>query len=224
MPVDCGEAWVSGIEVRQWGMRIVDACADLLLGATCPGCNRAHWGLCPQCLVQLDQTPQLVRRAHLTVAAAANYRPILARTIPSYKDDGALHLESVLSGLLARAVASLAPPPHAVLVPMPSLKAAVRRRGLDHAARLAGKAARLTGLRMQPALTRAPAGLDQQGLGRAARKANVAGSMRAKLPRGPVILVDDIVTTGATLIEAERALRKVKATVLAAAVIANADG
>lgn len=165
--------------------------------------------------IRLDLDPTLV--------AAANYRPLLMRIIPRYKDDAALHLDGVLGGLLAGAVAELAPPADAVLVPVPSLPSAVRRRGYDHAARLAAVAARRTGLRSTRALSRSAGGFDQRGLGRSARAANLAGAMCARPIGRPVILVDDVVTTGASLREACRALRAAGIPVLGSAVVGRAD-
>jgi len=65
---------------------------------------------------------------------------------------------------------------------------------------------------------------DQSGLGATERRANVAGALglrpgAAARLGGPVILVDDIVTTGSTLAEAARALRASRARVVGAAVI-----
>ncbi|HET8970833.1 MAG TPA: phosphoribosyltransferase family protein, partial [Candidatus Nanopelagicales bacterium] len=63
---------------------------------------------------------------------------------------------------------------------------------------------------------------DQTGLDAAGRAANLRAAMRwsGRVPAGPVVLVDDIVTTGATLAEAARAVRVAGGTVLGAAVVA----
>jgi len=201
-----------------------DAAADLLLGSTCAGCRAPGWGVCAGCASKLVGEPLRVPLADgLHVVAACAYRPVLEHVIPRYKDDGALHLERLLACLLARAVASTRPPSDAILVPVPSLRRAVRARGFDHAARLARRAARLTGLRAASLVRRVGSGSDQMGLGRAARQGNVAASMRAAAAGSPVLIVDDIVTTGATLREAHRALTAAGATVIGAAVVARVD-
>lgn len=206
-------------------MRIIDALADLLLGAQCPGCDQARWGFCPDCWQALDRPPEPAPRlGGLPIMAANDYRPILSSGIPRYKDDGALHLERALSIRLAAAVSALAPPPDAILVPVPSRPAAVRSRGFDHGARLAERAGRLVGLRSRRALRRTGRSADQQGLRAGERASNTAGTMRAVGVPGPVVIVDDIVTTGSSLAEASRALTAAGCRVLGAAVIADADG
>lgn len=208
----------------EWGMRIIDALADLLLGAQCPGCDEARWGFCPSCWARLEHPPALAPRMDgLRIVAANDYRPILAAAIPRYKDDGALHLERALGLRLAVAVAGLDPPVDTLLVPVPSKPAAVRARGFDHGARLADRAAGVLGLRRRRLLVRRRGGSDQQGLDADARSANLRHSMRASSAPGPVVIVDDVVTTGSSLQEAHRALREAGVSVLGAAVIADAD-
>ncbi|WP_297741271.1 ComF family protein [uncultured Tessaracoccus sp.] len=205
-------------------MNLIDALADLLLGAQCPGCDQPRWGLCPECALALDVAPTLVERAGVPTIMAANpYRPHLSNIIPRYKDDGALHIERALANRLAVAVEALQLPSDTWLVPIPSRPSAVRARGFDHAARLAGAAARATGLRSRRGLRRSSRGADQLELSRASRSQNMRASMRSTMHIGRVVVVDDIVTTGASLAEGIRALECSGVDVLAAAVIANVD-
>ena len=62
---------------------------------------------------------------------------------------------------------------------------------------------------------------DQAGLGQRARSDNLRGAFRAVLPAaGPVVIVDDVVTTGATVREAQRALEEVGTLVTGSAALA----
>lgn len=118
-----------------------------------------------------------------------------------------------------------------LLVPVPSARRALRSRGHDPVGRLAGHAAaalRLAGLPACPAAALRPvrAVADQVGLGAADRRRNLAGALAvrpgaaAALRRRRVVLVDDLVTTGATLAEATRAVTAAGAHVLAGATVA----
>jgi predicted amidophosphoribosyltransferase len=108
--------------------------------------------------------------------------------------------------------------PSVLLVPVPSSRWARAERGADVVRRLAllaARRARSSGacVRVLPALSLGRSVADQAGLGRAARAQNVAGAMRVRAGARRVvgcracIVVDDVVTTGATALEAVRALR-----------------
>jgi predicted amidophosphoribosyltransferase len=121
--------------------------------------------------------------------------------------------------------------PTLLLVPIPCSPAAVRVRGHDPANGLARATARVLreagvpAVRL-PVLRQARLVRDQAGLSAESRAGNLAGALvvpkrRERLVAGrQVVLIDDIITTGATLAEAARALRVVAATPVAAAVIA----
>ena len=118
-----------------------------------------------------------------------------------------------------------------LIVPVPSNRAAVRARGQDHALRLARRAAafcRAAGVSVScaPALHLVRRTADQTGLSSGARAANLHGALatipswRTLISGRLVVVVDDVITTGATLAEAARALRAAGAVVPYVAVIA----
>jgi ComF family protein len=94
------------------------------------------------------------------------------------------------------------------LVWVPGRRADIRRRGFDHAALLARELSRLLGIPSIPALHRAGDRIDQAGLNAVQRRSNLAGAFEARGVPMRVAIVDDVMTTGATLAEAGRALRR----------------
>ena len=173
----------------------------------------------------------------------AAYDGPLREALVAFKDHGRWLLRRPLGRALARAVAAgladLADPPGRVLlVPVPGSPGSARLRDGDHVGELARVAARsldaTTGVptRVVSALAPARRRRDQVGLDRGARAANLSGSMVALPSRLPatarrggagtevLVVVDDLTTTGATLAEAVRALRRAGAGEVLAAVVA----
>ena len=238
----------SGVPISLFNLRgLRDAAADLMLGSSCPGCHAPGWGLCESCRELLPSNPhRLIRpgwqpasqrpdQVSMPPAIATGwYREPLSSIIIAHKDDGAWQLAHQLGGLLALSIAGLVPQdrtglkeqrarsPGVVLVPVPSDQVAVRRRGYDHSRALASAAGRRLGLSVVPLLIRSRTAHDQVGRGRDARLASQSGTMLAlNASSRPVIVTDDLVTTGATIVEAVRALRAAGCQVQGIAVIGD---
>lgn len=200
--------------------------AQLFFGMSCPACRAPAFGMCPGCQHKLRaQHPSRIVRDGIKapILAANNLRPLLKTAIPRFKDDGALLLAGFLAERLAVAVMGLAPPSSVILVPVPSSPRAVRRRGFDHGRRLAQLAAKNCQCNWAPALRQRAGAEDQRELGAAGRRINLAGRFQAGALDAPVVVVDDVVTTGASLREAIRALEAAGNVVFGAAAIASAD-
>ncbi len=132
----------------------------------------------------------------------------------AHKERHVAGLGSPLATLLARAVVAAGPGP-VLLVPVPSRPGVTRRRGHDPLLDVVRRAARLVpGVDVAPLLRSRGGVRDQAGLSAVERAANLAGSLwcpTAALRRfagqpGRVIVCDDVLTTGATAREAQRAL------------------
>jgi predicted amidophosphoribosyltransferase len=117
-----------------------------------------------------------------------------------------------------------------VVVPVPVHAHRERQRGYDQAALIAAVAATQLGLPLARALERGRATVAQFELGRDQRAANVAGAFRPR-SRDPaaarqvagrwVLLVDDVVTTGATLAACGEALERMGAIAVSAVAVAR---
>ncbi len=171
--------------------------------------------------------------------AVADYEAGTRAAILAHKEDGRLALARPLGDALARAVtAALGASPGATggfpgvaLVPVPSRPSAVRARGHDSTLRLARRAAAAVrregdAVEVVPVVRVVRRMVDQAGLDARERAVNLDGALTvperlARLVSGREVLVlDDVITTGASIAEAARALRVAGADVIGAAVVA----
>ncbi|WP_068322161.1 ComF family protein [Janibacter terrae] len=213
----------------------VAAAIDLVLPRGCAGCGCAGAALCASCrcaLADLALTdlgrvaPHPVPVGWPGCTGTVRYEGLAARVMKSFKDGDRRDLTDPLGRLLADAVLrAVAGPPFVgtgsgvgavLLVPIPSAPATVRRRGDRPTVLLARRAARLVaGVEVAPALVMARGTADQAGLDRAHRLDNLRGAMTVPRPERVLgrdcLLVDDVLTSGATLAEGRRALLAVGA-------------
>lgn len=126
----------------------------------------------------------------------------------------------VLADLLAESLASDMPD---VIIPLPTRAAHIRERGYDHTKLIARRLSRRINRPVRSVL-RTSATFTQHHSGRQARLEQVKGSFMCIHPLDPTpryVLIDDIITTGATIREAARCLRKAGARRIIVAVIAR---
>jgi predicted amidophosphoribosyltransferase len=93
-------------------------------------------------------------------------------------------------------------------MPVPGSKRAIRKRGRDFIQAITNEVSLRSGLPMFEGMIVQRRLLDQSGLSAVDRKRNIYGAFNytGELVKGEILLVDDLVTTGATLLEAKRAL------------------
>jgi ComF family protein len=213
-------------------MDLATAAADLLLGAACPGCRRPSRALCSACTAAIAPRPAVVRSRPLEVAASGAHTGVLRLAIVAWKEEGRTSLLRALAHLLAASVVEVTcdSSDGVVLVPVPASRRSRLARGADVVDQLAHRAAGLlrdvgADVTVRQALQVARRTADQSGLSARDRARNLAGAFALRSAEGldgrNIVVVDDIVTTGATLGEAVRALTAAGHRPRAAAVVAH---
>ena len=204
--------------------------ARLLVPVACAGCGLDDVPLCESCAAPWWEAPfraeegagrlEVIGRQRLPVWAVAELDGPVQRAVGVWKDGRRRDLDgffAAAAGRLAQAI-GMHLPPSVVVVPVPSRPRSVRRRGVDISALLAGSVGRALDAAVERPL--AAAGRASKGRSSIGRW-DAAGvrTVRRVGPR-PVLIVDDVMTTGATIARAAEALEAAGTPVIGGAVLA----
>jgi ComF family protein len=161
---------------------------------------------------------------------AAHYSGLMRRLIHDLKFHDRDDLTALLGAWLTEAGSELLRDAD-LIVPVPLSRSRLLRRRFNQAARLGGEIGRRTGIAMDAlSLVRVRATASQVGLTRAEREENVRGAFavreerRDRIDGRRIVLVDDVITTGATVAAATRALRRAGAGSVSVLALAMATG
>lgn len=207
---------------------------DLVLPLQCGGCGAPSTRWCPACAtamtVRADDPHLVVPRLDpgVPVYSLGRYAGPRRAAVIALKEHGRADLLGPLAvalrtGLLHLLTWGLVDTPLTV-VPAPTRRWSARRRGGDPVMRMARAATDgLPGVAVVPALRTRAFVADSVGLSTADRQRNITGRVKPIRPvAGEVLIVDDVLTTGATAVESVRVLRSGGARVAAVLVMANA--
>lgn len=224
-----------------------DGLLDLFLGGSCLGCHAPGRLLCAGCRETLPceaavRWPTPLPEGLAAPYSVAPYDGLVRDLVIGHKERHLVSLRRVLGELLGTAVLAVLEARRAhgavLLVPVPSRSASVRARGRDVTRDMTERACRVVheagggryDVTLAPLLRSRPGVLDQAGLDVASRRANLTGSMACSTrglrrlsgrhPSAHVVVCDDVLTTGATLWEAQRALGAAGVSVLGHATVA----
>jgi ComF family protein len=196
---------------------------DLALPAVCPGCGAEGIAFCGACIRTLAARRGLPAGVLMGLPApqplplvqlewCAPFSGAVRAALHQLKYGGEKRLAAPLAAAMA-ARWSEAGVGGDMLVPVPVHAQRARQRGYDQAVLLATAAARELGMPMMVVLERTRTTSPQFELGRVARRTNVAGAFALRSPRDAraivgkwVVLVDDVATTGSTLVACAEAL------------------
>lgn len=193
-------------------------CADCLallpdIEPSCYRCDRTgSWDVCSQC------------REHVAlgrVQAMTPYESFAEALLRAYKFERGYSAHRQIAQVLASALL----PSDALLVPVPTITNHVRWRGYDHALLITQRLSKLTGLHHMRLLERTNQ-VSQTGKKRAERLSQLDGALvLRKLPpkNAKIVLIDDVMTTGATIEQCAQVLRAAGIRDISALVFARAE-
>jgi predicted amidophosphoribosyltransferase len=199
---------------------------DIIFPSRCAVCDLPGPNLCEACESVLIPRPHRFLRGHVQGFAATSYSKEVSKMLVAFKDQGQFGLAKELSLLMQPLIAELQSLSGKIyLVPAPSRDKNFSKRGFVPSVLLANELA----IKSQRAVVLDCLSLDksvrdQVGLTGGERIANLKGKMqvRGAVSGKSVYLVDDVVTTGATIQEAWRALTLAGALVMGALVVSEA--
>ena len=204
-----------GALIRSWGRGL----AEILYpeGAVCLGCGRLSDGesLCPACREELRYSDvldswQLRDIGGVPVWCMRPHRDLPRKLVLRLKHGTEARAAKAMAGMLRdRPDYFLHPAPGTVVTWVPGPKRRIRERCIDHGKRLAEAVAAELGLECRPLLIRKKNDRAQARLNREARRENLKKTFAPAERIGcPVLLVDDVLTTGTTARRCLEALRE----------------
>ena len=209
---------------------IKDALLDLFFPPRCAVCRKigVH-GVCPACEKALPrmETPLREGAGYGKCAVPLKYEGAVRDALLRFKFRGAQSAAEGFGMLLAQCAAEELGGTFEAVTWAPISRQRMKERGYDQARLLAEEAAKAWGVKPVPMLRKKRDNAAQSGLGAAERRGNVIGVYeavdRAGIEGRRILLIDDIITTGATLGECVRVLRDAGAADVVCACVASAS-
>lgn len=191
-------------------MKMLDDLSQLIFPTRCYGCNRLGISICTDCRREWIPHYYKTHIDSMNVHSALLYTPTASKIIIAAKENSIKGADQLLTSAIIHVLQKAKLDSHYYqLVPIPSSKTSQRRRGRSFIVDLCKEISTRTGLSVNDSLTLSRKVSDQSGLSRIERLSNMKDAFALKadaIVRGDLILIDDVVTTGATLREAARAL------------------
>ena len=194
-------------------MKSISALQELIFPVRCLGCLALGLSICSQC--RLSWHPHIFRGSsqrapYFPIYSAVRYSPIAGKILLAAKERGLIQADELILHALKRALFHcMEDQGSAILIPIPSRPSVARLRGRQFVTELSRRLTDVTHLPTIENLSHIRKVRDQSSLNARARMENLEGALVAlRYLSGKVILIDDLVTTGATLHEAARALRE----------------
>jgi predicted amidophosphoribosyltransferase len=187
----------------------------LLFPTRCFGCRELGYSICSECRKQWNPHLYQSRVTNLSVYSAITYSPVAKNILLAAKEQGVKSADQLVRNAVSVSIHELFKKyPSCALVPIPSSASSNRRRGRDFINEIAISVARDLGVAVLPLLEHQRKIRDQSKLNVSNRHQNLAMALsikpqfRGNYSSERVVILDDLVTTGATIGEANRALTR----------------
>lgn len=192
-------------------MQLFAGLQDLLFPVYCHGCGALGESLCSLCKTSYELHDFLKRVGATPTFSAVAYNSVARRILLASKEDGVRGADDLIVGALEHSLRHALRKTYKtpILVPIPSSSQAVRKRGRDFLGEISKRVSDLVGLPTQSLLQHTRRVKDQTLLDASARVKNLEGALVLKkrpVRVHEVFLIDDLITTGATLNEAVKTL------------------
>ena len=205
-------------------MQLISDLKYLLFPTRCFGCRDLGYLICSNCRKLWNPHIYKSTIADLAVYSAIPYSPVAKNILLAAKEQSIKSADQLVRSAMAASLQVLFQKyPNSALVPIPSAPASNRRRGRDFINEMAIFVAKDMGVGVLPLLEQQRLVRDQSKLNMASRRENLAMALsikpqlRGNYSSESVVILDDLVTTGSTINEANRALTKAGFKVQAAA-------
>lgn len=178
---------------------------EFLFPQACVGCGKPGMRMCGECKDEWSRAPQRVTTLtdpHVPVWSLGEFGGVRRKTIINLKERGRTDAVRYLGPVVAAAVEHLKAlgevEEDIVLLPAPTRMRSAQQRGGDPVELIC----RASGLRTERVLWHRPSVADSVGLDVSQRRRNLSGNVfLTRIPSSAVLIVDDVITTGATLAE-----------------------
>lgn len=195
-------------------MKLLNELSEILFPSRCFGCSTLGPNICSTCKKTWQLKLYRTQIRNIEVFSSLAYSPTAQRVILAAKEDGVLPADLLIASAIGNSLRYLLSVSEmGALVPVPSRRSSSRKRGRDFLGEITHRVGNSHSLDVHQLLEHRLRVRDQSNLNAQQRFENLAGALhvpQSKVTRinngKNLILVDDLVTTGASLLEAKRAL------------------
>jgi predicted amidophosphoribosyltransferase len=199
--------------------------SGLLVQNYCYFCGKIEETICHECVISNLELAKIQYIQNVPILTMTTKDKTFSKLITSYKDEGVSNLAEPFSRILSVGLKYFSKHQQVKVVNVPSTTKAILKRGIDPISLMTESACLMAGRRFiyeKRLLVNQRERKDQAGLNFQQRKLNTEGAFKASFAETkPVIIVDDLITTGTSIAQSICALRVKKINIKACVILAS---